>query len=94
MKLRDQNVTHIAKLARIELSENEIAPLRDDLNEILDYVAHLSELSLEDVPACSHVHGVVNAFRDDVVRSSLGREQIEQNAPAFSKGGFSVPKVI
>lgn len=92
--LTKENVLHIAHLAAIELEEPEVATLQQDLSSILNYVDRLSELNTHGVVPTSHVHGVVNAFRDDVIKPSLSVDEALGNAPDSGNGGFRVPKII
>ncbi len=94
MSLTEAQVKHVAKLASIELSEEEVKKTMGQINDILDYINKLSEVNTKGVIPTSHVHGVVNAFRDDVVKEPLPIETIEQNAPVFKNGCFIVPKIV
>ena len=94
MSLTDDEVRHVAKLASIQLTDEQVLKTKSQLNDILDYVNQLSNIDTRGVEPTSHVHGVVNAFRDDVVKESLPVESIEQNCPAFKNGCFVVPKII
>lgn len=94
MALSRQQIEHIAKLAALELSESEFEAALGELNDILSYVDQLQAVDTRGVVPTSHVHGVVNAFRDDVIRPSLSVEDLERNAPSFDERGFRVPKVI
>lgn len=94
MELTDDVVRHVARLAALEISDDELESLKNELSDILGYVAQLSEVDTSNVQPTSHVHGVVNAFRDDLIRDSLPIEKLEQLAPDFSKAGLRVPKII
>ena len=94
MSLTEVEVRHVAKLASIELSDEQVKTTMGQLNNILDYIDQLSKVNTRGVVPTSHVHGVVNAFRDDVVKEPLPIEAIEQNAPNFKNGCFVVPKII
>ena len=94
MAISEEQVKHVAKLASLELSDEEITKYQKDLDEILEYINKLSEVNTENVPATSHVHGSVNVFRDDVVGESLPKDEALRNAPAKNENGFSVPKII
>jgi aspartyl-tRNA(Asn)/glutamyl-tRNA(Gln) amidotransferase subunit C len=93
-KISKEQITKIARLARLEISEQEAQDLEKDLGEILEYVGQLSEISTNGVKATSQVHSVENIFRSDIKKESLKTEEIEAIAPDFSGGGFRVPKVI
>lgn len=94
MTFSEQDLLHIAKLAALDLSSEEMDSLRADLSNILEYVNALSKLPTEGVVPTSHVHGSFNAFRDDIIKDSLSVDSIQQNAASFGNGGFRVPKVI
>jgi aspartyl-tRNA(Asn)/glutamyl-tRNA(Gln) amidotransferase subunit C len=87
---RDE-VLHVARLARLALSEEELEPMARELSAVLDHVAKISELDLVDVPPTSHVVEVTGALRDDVPVPSLPREVVLSQAPAASEEGFLVP---
>jgi aspartyl-tRNA(Asn)/glutamyl-tRNA(Gln) amidotransferase subunit C len=87
---RDE-VLHVARLARLRLAEDEIEPLARELSAVLDHIAKISELDLDDVPPTSHVVEVTGALRPDEPRPSLPREVALAQAPAVSADGFSVP---
>jgi aspartyl-tRNA(Asn)/glutamyl-tRNA(Gln) amidotransferase subunit C len=87
---RDE-VLHVARLARLALSEEELEPMARELSAVLDHVAKISELDLVDVPPTSHVVEMTGALRDDVPVPSLPREVVLSQAPAASEEGFLVP---
>lgn len=86
-----EEVLHIAALARLRLSEDEVAAMARDLDRVLDHVATISELDLEGVPPTSHVVEVAGALRADEPRPSLPRETALAQAPAVADDGFAVP---
>jgi aspartyl-tRNA(Asn)/glutamyl-tRNA(Gln) amidotransferase subunit C len=94
MKITREEVVHVADLARLEFTEEEISRFTSQLSSILEYVEQLSELELEGVEPMAHVQDVVNALRDDAVKPSLSREAVLANAPDAKNGCFRVPKVI
>lgn len=94
MKIGRDEVLRVADLARLDVSEDEVARLTHQLSAILDYVDKLSELDLEAVEPLAHVQDLVNAFREDSLRSSLPREEVLANAPETEQGCFKVPAVI
>jgi len=87
---RDE-VLHVARLARLRLSEDEIEPMACELSAVLDHIVKISELSLEDVAPTSHVVEMTGALRPDVPRPSFPREVALEQAPAVGGGGFLVP---
>jgi aspartyl-tRNA(Asn)/glutamyl-tRNA(Gln) amidotransferase subunit C len=91
MLSRDQ-VLHVARLARLELSEEEVGRFSEELSKVLDWVDTIEELgNLDDVPPTSHVINVENALRADEPRPSLPVERALESAPDAAQGGFRVP---
>ena len=91
MLSRDQ-VLHVARLARLQLSEQEIERFSVELSKVLEYVETIEELgNLDDVPPTSHVVDVENALRADEPRPSLPLEVALESAPDAAQGGFRVP---
>jgi aspartyl-tRNA(Asn)/glutamyl-tRNA(Gln) amidotransferase subunit C len=86
-----EQVLHVARLARLALDEDEIEPLARELSAVLDHVAKIGELDLQDVAPTSHVVEVTGALRADERRPCLAREVVLAQAPAVSSDGFSVP---
>lgn len=87
---RDE-VLHVATLARLALAEEEIEPMARELSAVLDHVATIGELDLDDVAPTSHVVEVTGRLRPDEPRPSWPREQILAAAPDASPDGFLVP---
>ena len=87
---RDQ-VLHVARLARLELSEEEVVRMSKELSDVLGHIEKIGELDLTDVPPTTHVVEVANALRPDEPEPSLPREVALANAPAVADGGFLVP---
>ncbi len=87
---RDE-VLHVARLARLHLSEPEIEPMARELSAVLDHVARIGELDLDDVPVTTHVAELTGRLRADEPRPCLPREVVLAEAPAVSGEGFLVP---
>jgi aspartyl-tRNA(Asn)/glutamyl-tRNA(Gln) amidotransferase subunit C len=87
---RDQ-VLHVARLARLRLSEDEVERMSAELSSILDHIEKINELDLEDVEPTSHVVTVENVLRPDDPRPSIPRETALEQAPDPAEGGFRVP---
>jgi len=87
---RDQ-VLHVARLARLELSEQEVEKMSAELSKVLDHIDKIRELDLNDVPPTAHVIDVAGAVRDDAPEPSLAPEQALASAPEPLAGGFGVP---
>jgi aspartyl-tRNA(Asn)/glutamyl-tRNA(Gln) amidotransferase subunit C len=88
------DVEHIAKLARLEFSPDEMEKFTHQMNDILAYIDKLNELDTSNVEPLSHVIELNNVFRDDEVRPSLPAEEALKNAPTRTDTMFKVPKVI
>jgi aspartyl-tRNA(Asn)/glutamyl-tRNA(Gln) amidotransferase subunit C len=86
-----EQVLHVARLARLELSEDEVERMSGELTGILGHIEKIGELDLDGVPPTSHVVEVTNAVRPDEPRPSLPREQVLEQAPAVRDDGFEVP---
>lgn len=89
-----QEVEHVARLARLELSEPEKERMRAQLDSILSYIDKLNELDTSAVEATSHVLPLTNVFREDEVRPSLSQEESLANAPDRHDLFFRVPKIL
>jgi len=94
MKLSKEQVEHVAKLARLAVSEDEKEAFSRQLSEILTYVGKLNELDTSKVEPTSHVLDLSNVFRDDVIRESLPPAEVLANAPDRDNDHFRVPKII
>jgi len=87
---RDQ-VLHVARLARLRLTDDEVTQMASELSTILDHIEKINELDLDDVEPTSHVVEVENVLRADEPRESWPRERILDPAPDPDDGGFRVP---
>jgi aspartyl-tRNA(Asn)/glutamyl-tRNA(Gln) amidotransferase subunit C len=87
---RDE-VLHVARLARLALSEEEVERMSRELSAVLDHIQRISELDLEDVPPTAHVIDVAGALRADEPTPSLPRDVVLGQAPAVEDDGFLVP---
>jgi aspartyl-tRNA(Asn)/glutamyl-tRNA(Gln) amidotransferase subunit C len=86
-----EQVLHVARLARLELTEEEVGRMATELSSVLGHIETISELQLDGVPPTTHVVEVENALRPDEPRPCLPREVALANAPAVQDGGFLVP---
>ena len=91
MAISHEQLLHVARLARLELREDELERLGAQLNDIIAAVGKVSELDLSDVPPTSHPLDVVNVWGDDEPRDSLSLEDALANAPEPEDGSFRVP---
>ena len=89
------DVRHVAKLARLSMSEERLVTMQSELDQILDSIGKVSELDLADVPPTTHALEVVNVLAEDEPRpaGSITREQAFANAPDIVDGGFRVPQM-
>ena len=94
MALTPSDVADLARLARIELTADELEHLAPQLEVILDSVARVSEVAAEDIEPTSHAMPLTNVFRDDVLRPSLPREEVLAGAPASELDRFRVPRIL
>lgn len=94
MAITREEVLHVAKLARLELTDDEVERLTEQLGAILEAVSKVSELDLSDVPPTSHPLELVNAWGDDVPHESLPLEKVFANAPAREGDLFKVPPTV
>ena len=86
-----EQVLHVARLARLELTDDEVERMSGELTGILGHIEKIGELDLEGVPPTSHVVEVTNATRPDEPRPSWPRELVLEQAPAVRDDGFEVP---
>lgn len=94
MKIARQEVEHVAVLARLALDDTELDQLTGEMNQILGYVDKLNELDTDGIIPTAHAVPVENAFREDVVRPSIGLKKALDNAPEAVDSCFRVPKII
>jgi aspartyl-tRNA(Asn)/glutamyl-tRNA(Gln) amidotransferase subunit C len=94
MKITPEEISHVASLARLHLSQEEVEAMAKQLDEILTYVAKLNELETESVVPTTHAISIVNAFREDEVEGSLPRDKALANGPQQNGESFVVPRVI
>ena len=92
--LTDDDIKHIARLSALHLEPSAIPAVKKDLVDILNYVEQLNKVPTDGVEPLSHVHGAVNAFRDDVLQDSLPVEEAGENSADFTRQGFRVPRII
>lgn len=94
MRISEQEVEHVAALARLDLSGAEKRQLTREMNAILDHMSRLEELDTSEIPPTSHVIAMQNVFRPDRVGPTLDRQAALANAPEVEDGFFKVPKII
>jgi len=94
MQLSREEVLHVARLARLALSDDEVTRFGAQLSAILDHAARVSEVAADDVPHTSHALPLANVFRDDEVRECLPQEKALSTGPEIEDGRFKVPRII
>jgi len=94
MKITEDQVRHVASLARLELAPGEELVLTGQLNAILEYMGQLGEVDTAGVEPTSHVLPLTNVMRDDLVHECLTTVEALANAPAADQGHFAVPKIL
>jgi aspartyl-tRNA(Asn)/glutamyl-tRNA(Gln) amidotransferase subunit C len=93
-RLTREEVEHVAQLARLALTADEIDALTPELAAILDHAAELSALDTEGVPPTAHPLPLVNVFRADDPRPGLPRDEVLAEAPEAEDGRFRVPRIL
>lgn len=86
-----EQVLHVAKLARLKLTDDEVEKMTGELSKILEHVERMEALDLEGVEPTSHVVALENVLREDVPRPSLPRGRALEQAPDATGDGFRVP---
>ena len=94
MKISKSQVDHVAHLARLTLTEEELERMTGQLDNILSYIDKLDELDTSGITPTSHVFSLSNAFRSDTVQESLPRNEALRNAPKQNGEMFQVPRII
>lgn len=94
MALSPDDVAALARLARIEMTEEELVHLAPQLDVILESVASVSGVAADDIPPTSHALPLTNVFREDVVRPSLPVAEVLAGAPAAEQDRFRVPRIL
>lgn len=94
-KLSIEDVEHIAKLSRLELSDSEKEKFAEQLSQILEYVSQLNEVDTKNIEPTAQVTGLVNIMeKDEIKESAVDYEDIKKNAPDFEEGSYKVPGVF
>lgn len=94
MALSDSEVRHVAMLARLALTDEQVDTLKNELNSILGHIDTIQQLDLEGVEPMTHAVSVVNETREDVARPGLPREMALKNAPEQQDGAFLIPRIV
>lgn len=94
MSLSTDDVRHVARLARLALSDDETEEMRDQLSAILAYAEKVGEVAAADVPPTSHPFPLANVWRSDEPTPSLPPEEALSTAPRAEDGRFHVPRIV
>ena len=94
MALTIKEVEHVARLARLSLTENEKVKFAEQLSSILDYADTLNAIPTEGIEPLTHILPIRNVFREDQVEPSMDREEILANAPLAEDFQYKVPKIM
>jgi aspartyl-tRNA(Asn)/glutamyl-tRNA(Gln) amidotransferase subunit C len=92
--LRREDVAHVAKLARLTMSEAELDMFTEQLGQVLDHASDMNALDLEGVVATAHPFGLINVVREDVRRTCLDHDVVIAMAPDAEDGRFAVPRIL
>jgi aspartyl-tRNA(Asn)/glutamyl-tRNA(Gln) amidotransferase subunit C len=87
-------VAHVARLARLDLTDDELERFTEQLGAVLEHAADIAALDIADVPPTAHPLPLVNVLRDDVAVPSLDRDEVLAQAPAAEDGRFRVPRIL
>jgi aspartyl-tRNA(Asn)/glutamyl-tRNA(Gln) amidotransferase subunit C len=90
----DIDIDHVAKLARLALTDEEKDRLREQLGLIIEYAAKVGEVAAEDVPPTAYAIPRANVYREDVPEPSLPQAEALANAPDQEDGRFKVPRIV
>ena len=93
-EIAELDVAHVAKLARLNLTDEETQLFQSQLGRVLEYAEKLREVDTSGVEAAAHAIAVTNVFREDEPRSGLSAEEALRNAPRQANGLFIVTKVV
>jgi aspartyl-tRNA(Asn)/glutamyl-tRNA(Gln) amidotransferase subunit C len=93
-RISPEDVAHVARLARLHLSDEELTTFTAQLDAVLGHAADVEALDLDDVPPTSHPYPLANVLREDVVAPSLDRDEVLAQAPDVEEHQFKVPPVL
>ncbi len=92
--ISEDQVKHVARLARLSLHQQESELFTRQLNEILDYIEQLNEVPTDDIEPTSHILDLFNVFRQDEVKSRIETETLLANGPETAQHFFVVPRIV
>ena len=94
MPITRDEVAHLARLARLALSDDELDRFAGQLEVIIANVARVQEVAADGIPPMTHAAALTNVFREDVIVPPLGAELVLAQAPAAEQGRFRVPRIL
>ena len=94
MALTEKDVRYVARLSRLDVTDEEATKYTQQLSSILSYIEQLNQLDTKNVEPLSHVLDMKNVFRKDEVKPSLTQAEVLSNAPDPQSGHFKVPKIM
>lgn len=94
MAISEEQVRHVALLARIALDDEQVTVLAGQLSSILEHIETIQELDLADVAPTAHAVSMTNSMRPDAVVPGLTQEQALRNAPKQRDGAFVIPRIV
>ena len=93
-RISRDDVAHVARLARLDLTDDELEQFTGQLGAVLDHAADVAALDTEGVPPTAHPVPLANVLRDDVVTPGVDRDEVLAQAPATENGRFRVPRIL
>lgn len=94
MSISKEEIIHIAKLASLNLTEEEIEKYAKDMTDILEFAEIVNNLDTNEIKETVGINGEYNVFRKDEIKPSMDREELLKNSPSHEDGMFRIPKVI
>jgi aspartyl-tRNA(Asn)/glutamyl-tRNA(Gln) amidotransferase subunit C len=92
--LSRNDLAHLARLARLAVTDEELDRFADQLDAVLDAVAQVGKADVDDVPPTTHAVPMTNVMRPDAIEPSLDRDEVLAQAPAAEDGRFRVPRIL
>jgi aspartyl-tRNA(Asn)/glutamyl-tRNA(Gln) amidotransferase subunit C len=92
--LKREDVAHVAKLARLTMTDAELDMFTEQLSQVLEHASDMNALNLDGVIPTAHPFGLINVVRDDAIEPSLPREELLAMAPDAEDGRFAVPRIM
>lgn len=93
-KISEEQVRHVAHLAKLAITDEEVHQFRNQLEAIINFSEQLNELDTTDVEPTTHVLNLHNVFREDIATEGLPKDEVLQNAPQQEAGQFKVPSIM